>query len=119
MTLLNNKIRLSVTRKELRNNSTDTEKILWNYLKWSKFHWLKFRRQHSIDRYIVDFYCTKYKIAIEIDWNVHIDRQEYDDLRTEYLNACWIKIIRFTNDEIVKDIEKVLNKLFLFIRPPY
>ncbi|MDD2871934.1 MAG: DUF559 domain-containing protein, partial [Candidatus Gracilibacteria bacterium] len=78
MTLLNNKIRLKVTRKELRNNCTESEKYLWNYLKGSKFHGLKFRRQHSIDRYIVDFYCTKYKIAIEIDGNVHIERQEYD-----------------------------------------
>ncbi|MDD2870923.1 MAG: DUF559 domain-containing protein, partial [Candidatus Gracilibacteria bacterium] len=83
------------------------------------FHGLKFRRQHSIDRYIVDFYCTKYKIAIEIDGNVHIERQEYDELRTEYLNACGIEVIRFTNDEIIIDIKKVLKKLFLFIPPPY
>ena len=95
MVRVNNLNRLKITRRELRNNSTVAEKKLWNYLSSSKFMWLKFRRQHSIKRYIVDFYCTKIKVWIELDWEIHNDRQEYDEIRTEFLNAGWIKIIRF------------------------
>jgi very-short-patch-repair endonuclease len=115
MTIINNKIWLRDTRKKLRNNSTDAEKYLWNYLKWSNFNWLKFRRQHSIGRYIVDFYCLKQKLVIEIDWNIHIDRQEYDWIRTEYLNSCWVKVVRFTNYEILNNLDSFIINLSKFI----
>ena len=111
MTILNNQNRLKNTRKILRNNSTETEKILWWYLKWSKFLWLKFRRQHSIWRYILDFYCPKLKLSIEVDWEIHNERKEYDNIRTEYINAVWIKEIRFTNEEILKNIEETLKNI--------
>ena len=111
MTILNNQNRLKETRKILRNNATQTEKILWNELKWSKLNWFKFRRQHSIWRYILDFYCPKIKLSIEIDWKIHNDRREYDNIRTEYLQSVWIKEIRFSNDEILENINFVIEKI--------
>jgi len=104
---------LSETRKKLRNDATKQEKILWSYLKSSKFLGLKFRRQHSVWRYILDFYCVSRKIWIEIDWIHHDDDKihVYDNIRTKFLNSAWIYIIRFTNKEIDYDIERVLEKL--------
>lgn len=101
------------TRRKLRNNATEHEKIMWEKLKGSKFMWLKFRRQHSVWRYILDFYCPKLKIWIELDWNQHLKEEnvEYDDIRTEYLESDWIKIYRFLNYEIKNNLEKVLEKL--------
>ncbi len=111
MGLIYNKKRLKITRKKLRNEATETERILWEELKNSKFMWLKFRRQHSINRYILDFYNIKLKICIEVDWEIHLDRKEYDKIRTEFLNAFWIKVIRFTNKEILENINLVLKNL--------
>jgi len=104
---------LTVTRKKLRNEATRHENIMWEVLKWSKFMWLKFRRQHSIWRYILDFYCNSKKIWIEIDWNNHFEHEtiEYDEIRTKYIETAWIKIYRFTNYEIENNLEEVLRKL--------
>ena len=101
------------TRRKLRNNATKHEKIMWEKLKWSKFMWLKFRRQHSVWRYILDFYCPKLKIWIELDWNQHLEEKaiEYDKIRSEYLESDKIKIYRFSNYEIENNLEKVLEKL--------
>ena len=111
MTLINNQSRLKSTRKNLRNNSTYSEKILWDELKWSKLLWHKFRRQHSVWRYILDFYCTKLKLGIELDWNSHDWKEEYDNVRTEYLNSNGITILRFTNDMIINNISIVLEQI--------
>jgi len=101
------------TRKKLRNNATKHEKIMWEKLKGSKFMWLKFRRQHSVWRYILDFYCPKLKIWIELDWNHHLEKEiiEYDDIRTEYLESDWIKIYRFSNYEVENNLENILIKI--------
>lgn len=100
-------------RKELRNNSTKAEQLLWKYLKNSRFLNLKFRRQQGIGRYIVDFYCPDCRLAIEIDGDSHFneDSLEYDNIRTEFLNAEGIKVIRFTNTDIYKNISAVLENL--------
>ncbi len=101
------------TRRKLRNNATRHEKIMWEKLRWSKFLWLKFRRQHSVWRYILDFYCPKLKVAIELDWNHHFEKEtvEYDDIRTKYLESDWIRVYRFSNYEIENNLEKVLESL--------
>ena len=108
-----NNSKLKLTRKKLRNEATKYEKILWEELKWSKFLWLKFRRQHSIWRYILDFYCPSKRIWIEIDWLHHLNNNilEYDILRTEYIESDNIKIYRFFNNEIENNLKWVLNKL--------
>jgi len=116
MTLLNNIGRLKETRKQLRNWATESEKIFWKELQWKKINWLKFRRQHSVWRYILDFYCPKLKIWIELDWNVHDNREEYDNIRTEFLNNCGIKIFRFSNNDIENNLKWSLEKLKNYIK---
>ena len=100
--------------KELRNNETKAEKILWEHLKQNKIPGFKFRRQHPIDIFIVDFYCHKLKLVIEVDGVIH-DKEEikkYDEGRTAELEECGLKILRFSNEEIFNDIENVLNKIY-------
>ncbi|MCP4524063.1 MAG: endonuclease domain-containing protein [Candidatus Gracilibacteria bacterium] len=116
MTLLNNKGYLKNTRKELRNNSTKAEKYLWEYLKGSQLGGFKFRRQHSIGRYILDFYCPKLKVSIELDGEIHNQREEYDNIRTKYIEACGIHEIRFSNQEVLDNIETILQKLKIYIK---
>ena len=108
-----NTLKLKDTRKVLRKNQTKPEEIFWNKVRVKQFHWLKFRRQHSIWRYILDFYCNELKICVEIDWDNHFeeDTKEYDKIRTEFLETAWIKVIRYTNKEIIENTEGVLYNL--------
>lgn len=107
-----NKHSLRDVRKELRNNATPQEIILWSYLRNSKLN-CKFRRQQSIGPFIVDFYSKEKKLIIEIDGSYHNDPQakEYDKLRSEYLNSLDLKVLRFWNNEINTNIEGVILKI--------
>ena len=98
---------------ELRNNMTDAEKIIWKELKNRRVFKTKFRRQHPIDIFIVDFYCHEFKLAIEIDGEIHLDKEiaEYDDGRTHDLEELGIKILRFTNNQVFNDINYVLKEI--------
>jgi very-short-patch-repair endonuclease len=98
--------------RELRKNMTSTEKTLWQKLRKNQVKGLRFRRQHPIDIYIADFYCHKAKLVIEIDGKIHNQQKEEDDSRTEEINKFGIKVIRFTNEDVLKDIDKVLNNIY-------
>ena len=99
--------------KDLRRYETESEKRLWTKLCRNQLMGLKFRRQHPINRFIVDFYCVKIKLVIEVDGNIHElpENKVYDIGRSQILNDFGIKVIRFTNEEIIKDIEKVIKKI--------
>jgi len=119
MTKLNNISGLKSTRRSLRNNCTESEAIFWKHLQGNQLLGLKFRRQHSIWRYILDFYCPKIRLWIELDWEIHNDREEYDEIRTEILEVWGYKIIRFSNDEIENNIIDTLNNLQKYITENY
>jgi len=97
-------------RKRLRNNATRAERILWKYLKNSQLENTKFRRQYSIDKFIIDFYSPEMKFAIEVDGNSHYDKEHipYDIERENYIKSFGIKFQRFTNEEVYKNIDSVL-----------
>jgi very-short-patch-repair endonuclease len=97
----------------LRKNMTLPELILWKKLKDRKLFKSKFRRQHPINIFIVDFYCHKLKLVIEIDGEIHyeIKAKEYDDGRSYELEKFGLKIIRFTNDQVTFNIESVTKKI--------
>ena len=92
---------------------TDAEIFLWSKIKNKQLAGYKFRRQHSIGRYIVDFYCPKLKIVIEADGGHHNWEENiiYDEERTKYLNSLNIKVIRYWNHEVLKGIDDVLQDL--------
>jgi len=98
--------------KKLRNNVTLTEMILWGRLK-EYFPKLRFRRQHPISLYIVDFYCHAEKLVIEIDGNIHdLETVRSNDIiRQKDLEDFGLKVLRFTTKEIMNDLESVLRKI--------
>ena len=98
--------------KALRKNMTDAEQILWGYLK-AKPNGFKFRRQHPLGIYIADFYCHKLKLVIELDGSVH-DNEEVkknDALRQKLIEEDGLSVIRFTNKEVMNNIQNVLALL--------
>ena len=110
---LNNRKNLKKRRKQLRNNATRAEKILWNRLTDKQLKGRKIRRQHSFGNYILDFYCPSEDLGIEGDGKGHdsMDHSVYDRKRSAYLIRHGIKVIRFTNSEVVEHIEYVLGKI--------
>ena len=97
-------------RKGLRKSSTPQEFKLWFYLK-NKNLGVKFRRQQSIGPYIADFYCKEKNLIIELDGSQHIEAKKYDKERDSYLQTLGIKVLRFWNSEVEKNIEEVLIKI--------
>lgn len=99
--------------RDLRIVQTKAEGKLWEDLRNGKVDDLKFRRQHAFDDYILDFYCHKIKLAIEVDGAVHNDPEvtAYDKVRTKNLNDNGITVLRFTNDEVEKNIKSVIQKI--------
>jgi len=90
---------------------TLAEKLLWKKLQAGRFKELKFRRQHSIGNYIVDFYCPKYRLIIELDGKVHLEseQKEKDKFRDENLEDMDYKVLRFTNEEVLEEVKSILN----------
>ncbi|KAF0135324.1 MAG: DNA methylase [Candidatus Saganbacteria bacterium] len=97
--------------RTLRKEQTKAEKIVWELLRKRKFMDLKFRRQHVIEGFILDFYCHELKLAVEIDGGIHERRKDYDEVRQEIIESEGIQIIRFTNNEIINNKRDVLNKI--------
>ena len=97
----------------LRNNMTAAEKTLWIYLQNKKFEGYKFRRQHPLHLFIVDFYCHELGLIIEVDGAYHEtkEQEEEDEKRTELLKFQGLTVIRFTNEEVLTDIDAVLTKI--------
>ncbi|MCF6347612.1 MAG: DUF559 domain-containing protein [Flavobacteriaceae bacterium] len=95
---------LEERRKKLRKKLTPAEAILWKYLQ---------RKQHSIENYIVDFYCASKKLIVELDGAIHLDfaQQNYDDERTQNLEELGFTIIRFENKLVFESIEGVLEEI--------
>jgi very-short-patch-repair endonuclease len=99
--------------KLLRNHMTEAEKLLWKELKENKSTGFKFRRQHPINQFIVDFYCHKKKIIIELYGEIHEnqDQKERDEGRQFMLEEFGLKVIRFRNEEVMNQRDWVLDKI--------
>jgi very-short-patch-repair endonuclease len=115
MTKLYNKNLLRGRRKNLRNNVTKEETILWECLK-NYFKHIKFRRQYSVGPYILDFYSRELRLAIELDGFQHLDNKEYDQERDAFLNGKNITVLRFWNDEIRNNLLGVIDRIQKFTR---
>ncbi len=97
-------------RRDLRANQTPEEQKLWKELRYQKLGY-KFQRQHSIGRFIVDFYCAQKKLIIELDGGQHKDSKEYDKERTDYFNELGLSVLRFWNSSVTKDMKGVLQNI--------
>lgn len=106
-----NEKRLKAVRRDLRNNATPAKAKRWTYLQKRQLQGRKFRRQHSIGAYIVDFYCPAEKLVIELDGETRNDalRSAYDAERQAYLIAHGIRVVRFENREVFEKPDAVLE----------
>ena len=92
---------------DLRRNATNPEQLLWSILCRRQLGGLKFRRQHPIEPYIVDFYCSSAKLVIELDGESHEGRQAYDETRETHLRNLGLRIVRVMNDDVIHNLEGV------------
>ena len=111
-----NKLEYKERRQDLRNNMTEPEKRLWSILK-NKQLGVKFRRQHSINHYIVDFYSPEIKLIIEVDGESHFteDAQAYDKIRDEYLASLGLTTLRLLNMDIMQNLEGIYQTIQTYI----
>jgi very-short-patch-repair endonuclease len=105
-------------RRKLRKESTVAEIILWNYLKGKKLNGYKFRRQYSVDYFVIDFYCPKKKLGIELDGKIHDnpDVKNKDENREGFLKEFGIRFLRIKDEEVMNDIEGVLRRIELELK---
>ena len=98
--------------RELRKNQTESEKILWKILREFRSGGCIFRRQHPIDIFIADFYCHKLRLIVEVDGEVHFNEeaQELDDGRSAELEKLGIRVLRFTNEQVINNKDIVVKK---------
>jgi very-short-patch-repair endonuclease len=102
----------------MRHAPTHAEDLLWQHLRGRKLAGLKFRRQHPIGRFIVDFYCVEHGLAIEVDGGVHAPQREADLTRQQYLEDRDITFLRFTNDQVELEVGLVLARIVEATRNP-
>jgi len=106
--------RLIPIAREMRREPTEAENLLWQNLRRHLLGF-RFRRQHSIERFIVDFYCAKARLVIEVDGGIHQYQVEEDAVRKEYLESRGLKLIRFPNKDILSNIDEVISRISKYL----
>jgi very-short-patch-repair endonuclease len=111
--------KLKQLSQELRKNMTDAEKLLWSRLRIKQIKGLMFSRQKPLGEYIADFYCHRAKLVIEVDGGQHFsaDSIEYDRTRDEFMGGMGLTVLRFTNTDVMNNIEGVLEVIESKISP--
>ena len=97
----------------MRGDMTDAEKMLWKHLRRKNLDGYRFRRQHPVDRYVLDFYCPALKLAVELDGAQHYTKEgrTRDDKRTAWLQTQGIRVLRFRNTEVVTNMDAVIEEI--------
>ena len=103
--------------RDLRRSETPAEKLLWQCLRNRQLKGRKFRRQHAFDKYVLDFYCHECRLAVELDGSIHdeIMNKQYDEMRTSELKRSGINVLRFRNEEVIKNTDEVLKKIETYL----
>ncbi|HEY3323365.1 MAG TPA: DUF559 domain-containing protein [Planctomycetota bacterium] len=102
-----------ITRsRRLRRESTPAEKILWGSLRGRRFCSYKFRRQYALERFILDFYCPALKLAVELDGQTHVGKEEHDAERQQVIESSGIRVLRFWNPDVYEHLDQVLQAIW-------
>ncbi|HEX9916420.1 MAG TPA: endonuclease domain-containing protein [candidate division Zixibacteria bacterium] len=113
------KRKLTKLAQQNRDNPSPAEKKIWyEVLCRKQFEEYKFTRQKPITNFIVDYYCSKLQLVIEIDGDSHVENKEYDEARTSVLNQYGLKVLRYTNRDVMNNIEGVYQDLMWVVKPP-
>ena len=112
--------KLLARARKFRTEQTNAEQLLWYLLRNRQFCGIKFRRQHPIEPYVLDFYCHEERLGIELDGGQHNEpeRKHRDRERTTFFKSKGIRVIRFWNHEVLQETEAVLERLYHFLFPP-
>lgn len=97
--------------RAMRKESTPAERVLWNELRDHRLCDVPIRRQHPVDRFVLDFYCPSRKLAIEVDGEIHEHQREHDEERTNALQMRGIRVTRFRNEDVLGRLDQVLQTL--------
>ena len=101
--------------REKRSKPTEAENLLWQRLRRHQLRGISFRRQHSIGQFIVDFYCAKAKLVIEVDGPVHQYSKKEDSIRQEYLESYHFVVLRYSNDAVLNNIDNVIKQITSYL----
>ncbi len=117
MVRIYNKKQFQKRRRALRNNMPKSEIVLWSKIKNRQIYGERFLRQYGVDQYVLDFYCPRLKLAIEVDGDSHFmpGAEEQDKSRQEYVEALGIHFLRFTNVDILENLDGVCQRIFQVI----
>lgn len=105
--------------RQMRHEPTEAEVVLWEALRAGRLEGRRFRRQHAIDRFIVDFYCPAALLVIELDGPIHAQTHEQDVLRQTILESLGVRVLRFTNDEVLERLDGVLERIDEAVEEPH
>jgi len=103
-------------RKKLRNDTPKAERILWSQLQGRQIQNLKFRRQYGIGPYVVDFFCPQLRLTVEVDGDSHFQKnaEKYDKKRQKYIEKHNICFLRFTNEDVYKNLDGVIEEIVMW-----
>jgi very-short-patch-repair endonuclease len=102
---------LVTAARQLRQNLTPAEQTLWQALKNRQLNGLRFRCQHPLGSFIVDFYCPQCRLIVEVDGSIHSQQVEYDLARTKHLNQFGYQVVRFSNQDVMTNLNSVLQQI--------
>ena len=103
--------KLKPLAREMRHQPTPAEEILWQRLRNRQIHGAKFRRQHPIERFIVDFYCAAAKLVIEVDGSIYDYTPDQDAARQQFIEAQGLMVIRFSNEDVLRRTDAVIGRI--------
>jgi len=104
-------------QREVRRNRTEPEKRLWSVLRNRQLADAKFRQQTWLGPFLVDFYCAEVKLAVEVDGDTHAHQQDYDARRTAWLEQEGFRVIRFSNDDVMRNLDGVAGAILAALAP--
>ena len=104
--------------RELRNNATDAERLLWHHLRRRQLNGFKFRRQRPIGRYVCDFVCLEASVVIELDGSQHVSQAPYDAKRDAFLRSNGFRILRFWNGDVLRRTDSIIETIYEALHRP-
>ncbi len=104
-------VKLKPLAREMRHKPTPAENKLWQRIRGRQVQGAKFRRQHAIERFIIDFYCAGARLIIEVDGSIHEHTPDEDAIRQEFLEGLGFRVLRFKNAEILQSLDSVVEKI--------
>ncbi len=103
--------KLQPIAQEMRTAPTPAENVMWEQLRNRRLAGLRFRRQHTIEKFIADFYCAEAHLVVEIDGPIHLEQQDADQVRDERLMSIGLRVLRLTNEQVFNDLSAALKQI--------